>query len=142
MKKLTRDDADITLSKPLLGAIECNCGCGQKEINVNLILLINDIITEFQVGVLYVTSWNRCPSHNHFVGGVDDSLHLQGRAVDIVFATKDEYGREEIVDVDDIKDYVLRKYSFNIWIGLYSRGRIHLGYDNLDKKSASLDTRV
>ena len=43
MKKLTRSDAEITLSKPLLGAIECNCGCGQKEINVNLILLMNDI---------------------------------------------------------------------------------------------------
>jgi len=32
-----------------------------------------------------VTSWIRSPNHNHLVGGVPDSLHLDGLAVDVVY---------------------------------------------------------
>jgi len=141
MKKLTRSDAEITLSKPLLGAIECNCGCGQKEIDVNLILLMNDIIVEFGVSVLYITSWNRCGHHNALVGGVENSLHTYGGAVDVVFATKHEDGSESIVDVDDVLQHVLSKYPKNVEIGLYSKGRIHLGYDSKGGDTKTWDER-
>lgn len=32
---------------------------------------------------IHVNSWFRCPRVNHAVGGVSNSLHLVGRAVDI-----------------------------------------------------------
>jgi len=36
---------------------------------------------------LYITSAFRCPEHNREVGGAPDSLHLEGRAVDIISAS-------------------------------------------------------
>lgn len=32
-----------------------------------------------------VTSWTRSPKHNHDVGGVKNSKHLDGLAVDVVY---------------------------------------------------------
>ena len=33
--------------------------------------------------VIHVNSWCRCPEHNAFVGGVPNSLHIAGWAVDM-----------------------------------------------------------
>jgi len=64
--------------------LRCRCGCG---------LLLFD--TKTMAGIEYmrarydrpghVLSGTRCPKHNASVGGVGDSQHLYGKAVDIYF---------------------------------------------------------
>ncbi len=62
--------------------IECNCGCGQAIRQPELLrrLVIARWIS--RVG-FYVNSWNRCPDYNRQVGGLENSEHLKGYAVDI-----------------------------------------------------------
>ena len=38
-----------------------------------------------------ITSWKRSPAHNKAVGGVADSWHLQGLAMDVVFDNRGDY---------------------------------------------------
>lgn len=44
------------------------------------------LIRDFAGVPIIITSTFRSPSYNNEVGGVSDSLHLQGRAIDFVFA--------------------------------------------------------
>lgn len=60
----------------------CKCGC-------NTVMLHPDLLNKLQllrnkVGKsLTINSGYRCPQHNKNVGGVKDSLHMKGQAVDI-----------------------------------------------------------
>lgn len=72
---------NIAVSKNfLLSEFECPC-CGLAKIDsrvVNALQKLRD-----KIGVITVTSGCRCKKHNAEVGGVADSAHLYGRAVDI-----------------------------------------------------------
>jgi len=60
---------------------ECRCGCGM-QIDDALLKQLND--ARAIAGVPFViTSGARCPWHNKQVGGVEDSSHTKGLAVDI-----------------------------------------------------------
>ena len=63
----------------------CNCGCGKNNADPKTIRMINwarDI-----AGFPFpVSSWCRCEKHNADVGGVPNSSHLKGCAVDIGIA--------------------------------------------------------
>jgi hypothetical protein len=60
----------------------CKC-CGLIVSNIRFVDILNEIRAELGEP-LYVTSWTRCESHNRWVGGVDNSRHITGLAVDIV----------------------------------------------------------
>ena len=64
-----------------LEEVSCRCGCGQAIILPAVIGLLECI--RGRVGPLEVFSYNRCLSHNKFCGGVDNSFHMYGLAVDI-----------------------------------------------------------
>lgn len=61
----------------------CRCGCG-KSPHVELIRKL--VCLRMMVGPLLINSGARCPTRNQLVGGEADSLHMQGRAVDIACA--------------------------------------------------------
>jgi uncharacterized protein YcbK (DUF882 family) len=93
---------------------KCPC-CGRNEIKQEVI----DLLTEFarQVGYkLEVTSGYRCEKHNREVGGVPNSFHTQGKAVD--------------VKRPNLTDKAIRELAWKVGfggVGIYrGRGFIHL----------------
>ena len=73
-------------------------------VNVALTAGLEQTRTNYGRGELRLTSGYRCPHGNHNVGGVAQSNHMQGRAVDVYSAdhpwTREEFGR--------LKDAALR----------------------------------
>jgi len=60
----------------------CSC-CGKRVISANLVLKL-DLAREIAETRFVITSGYRCPKHNKEVGGVKNSAHMSGLAVDIV----------------------------------------------------------
>jgi len=62
----------------------CKCGCGQGADKMNEQFITALDMTRKESGVAFViSSGYRCKKHNAFVGGVEDSAHTTGFAVDI-----------------------------------------------------------
>ncbi|KQC10526.1 MAG: peptidase M15, partial [Candidatus Cloacimonas sp. SDB] len=62
---------------------EFNCSCCEtSNISANLVLKL-DLARELAETPFIITSGYRCPKHNREVGGVKDSAHVKGLAVDI-----------------------------------------------------------
>lgn len=59
----------------------CKCGCGADEMNETLIRAA-DRTREHFGSPITVSSGRRCASHNAKVGGVSNSRHLSGKAMD------------------------------------------------------------
>jgi len=65
--------------------VECNDNCGQAIARGKVVYLLQ--VARTRSGVpFHITSWNRCELWNAYVGGVDDSSHVTGWAVDIVMS--------------------------------------------------------
>ena len=60
----------------------CKCGCGRVLIESELITILEALRVYLQKPVI-ITSAYRCPSWNKQVGGVSNSAHVRGLAVDI-----------------------------------------------------------
>lgn len=61
---------------------ECKCGCGKNNINGELLEDLN--IARVIAGVPFIiTSGTRCATHNKREGGLPNSSHVTGHAVDI-----------------------------------------------------------
>ena len=60
----------------------CHCGCGFDAISLLVVDRLQQVRDEID-NPLKITSGCRCASHNKAVGGVEDSAHLKGFAVDI-----------------------------------------------------------
>jgi hypothetical protein len=60
----------------------CKCGCGTNK-QKNGIKMIADDIREHFGKPAYINSATRCEKHNKNVGGVSNSQHLYGNAIDI-----------------------------------------------------------
>lgn len=64
------------------GEFACKCGCGKANPHPALVYALQklrDLVAE----PIYINSAHRCEEHNAKVGGVKDSLHVRGKAVDI-----------------------------------------------------------
>lgn len=64
----------------------CKCGCG-KRISPELEELLDKIRAGYG-SPIKVTSGARCPAHNKAVKGAPNSLHMQGKAVDLAKTPK------------------------------------------------------
>ena len=63
----------------------CKC-CGEVKVNRKLLITLEKL--RLRVGVpIIITSGYRCPKHNKEVGGVSNSQHLYGNAIDIKIKT-------------------------------------------------------
>ena len=111
------------------------CKCGKckaipaaLEERVQLLVDVLDII-RFYSGPIIVTSGIRCTAHNKRVGGVPDSKHLTGEAVDI-------YARDvNIIELWDSIAHLQKKGLITIgYRQLYKKkGFIHLDIRGIDK---------
>jgi uncharacterized protein YcbK (DUF882 family) len=61
----------------------CRCGCGADTVDAELLAVLQDLRTHFMRPVI-ITSGHRCFSHNHMIGGAGGSMHLTGKAADII----------------------------------------------------------
>ena len=72
----------------------CKCGCGYNVINPQLVMALD--MARRDVGIPFtVSSGCRCKAHNKRSGGVPDSSHVTGYAVDI--QVKDSSHRFRVV---------------------------------------------
>lgn len=65
----------------------CKCGCGADDMNETLIRTA-DRVREHFGRPMPVTSGRRCANHNARVGGVSNSRHLKGKAMDFCVVGK------------------------------------------------------
>jgi hypothetical protein len=65
----------------------CKCGCGADSMNETLIRTA-DGVREYFGRPMEVTSGRRCANHNARVGGVSNSRHLSGKAMDFCVVGK------------------------------------------------------
>lgn len=89
---------------------ECKGGeCEFSTVDAELILVLESVRARFNVPV-FITSGVRCPDYNKKVGGSPNSMHLQGKAADIVVKG---------VDPQEVYDYLDRSYPDRYGIGNY-----------------------
>lgn len=60
----------------------CKCGCGLNNIQLDVVKIADEVREHFGSPAI-VTSGTRCEKHNKEVGGVSNSRHLKGKAVDM-----------------------------------------------------------
>jgi hypothetical protein len=60
----------------------CKCGCGLNNIQLEVVKIADEVREHFGNPAI-VTSGSRCSKHNTEVGGVANSRHLQGKAIDM-----------------------------------------------------------
>ena len=65
---------------------KCHCGCGTKDMR-NTTLAMLEKAREIAGIPFIINSGRRCESHNKIVGGVKNSAHTRGYAVDICAIT-------------------------------------------------------
>ena len=81
----------------------CKCGCGVTKVDRALLERL-DQLREAVGRPLVIASGYRCPAHNAAEGGVSDSAHTLGLAVDIKIGS----GQERF----DLLSRILRGYFF------------------------------
>jgi len=89
---------------------ECKCGCGFDTVDVETLFVLEELKRWFNKPV-DITSGCRCYAYNIFVGGVDGSQHVKGRAVDISIRG---------VDPSEVYDYLNRLYPDRYGLGKYT----------------------
>lgn len=110
---------DIKVGKNFtINDFTCKCGCGGMLYTPRLVSMLDRISDHFQRDIV-ITSGFRCESHNKKVGGVKDSLHTTGQAVDFVVRG---------VSPAKVDQYLT---DFDGGVGLYER---HIHIDNGVKK--------
>lgn len=65
----------------------CKCGCGATSMEKKLIVIADGVRAHFGVPIT-VSSGRRCAKHNAKVGGVSNSRHLIGKAMDFCVSGK------------------------------------------------------
>ena len=70
--------------------LECKCGCGKADMD-DMFLERLDMLRYRYNKPIYLNSAYRCANHNKNVGGVSDSPHTLGLAVDIKCNGQEKY---------------------------------------------------
>lgn len=97
----------------------CHDDCGQNIIDENLITMADEL-REHIGKPMIVHCVNRCRTHNKDVGGVSNSLHVRGMAMDFHVAGLSNRKLKKIC-----KKLWKNKYILNGGLGIYKWG-IHI----------------
>lgn len=100
--------------------LECKCGCGltiSKELRDKL-----NKARERSNGVKFIiTSGARCKNHNTRIGGVSDSAHIYGLAVDIAYYNS----QQSFYIIKSLLDVGFQRIGIN-----FEKSFIHCDIDN------------
>lgn len=88
----------------------CRCGCGFSTVDAELIRVLEDLREAFSGCGVIINSGCRCEVHNCAVGGSAGSMHIEGKASDIVV---------QGVDAITVADCLEDKYPDRYGIGRY-----------------------
>ena len=77
--------------------LACRC-CGVCKVTIGLMAKLQELRDEFGKP-LNLTSGYRCPEHNKKVGGVPNSYHLKGMAVDIDMSKIRGFDRYKLISL-------------------------------------------
>lgn len=86
----------------------CKCGCGLDSMEEKLIRTADKVREHFN-RPMQVTSGRRCTKHNARVGGVSNSRHLSGKAMDFCVV-----GKTAIQVLDYVKKLPEIRYAYAI----------------------------
>lgn len=86
----------------------CKCGCGADDMNETLIR-VADRVREHFGRPMQVTSGRRCANHNARGGGVSNSRHLSGKAMDFCVV-----GKTAAQVLDYVKSQPEIRYAYDI----------------------------
>ena len=89
----------------------CNCGkCDYDTVDAELIDVLQSL-RDYIGKPITITSGNRCPVYNQFIGGAKASYHIRGRAADI---------QVQGVNPAVIQGYLEATYPDKFGVGSYS----------------------
>lgn len=97
----------------------CKCGCGKADVSSDLVARLDQLREQLGRPIV-ISSGFRCESHNAAEGGVSDSAHTHGLAVDIKVSS----GQERF----EVLAKVIRGYMFKR-IGI-AKTFIHVDIDD------------
>ena len=92
--------------------------------------LLDRIRERFAVPMI-ITSGYRCKRVNELVGGVDNSQHMKGEAVDFYFA---DFSKKEMVAAFF---EIAEEFNFDQMIYYKKKGIIHISYNNGNNRHQS-----
>lgn len=101
------------------------------EVYENLEFLVNnllDCIRERFAVPMIITSGYRCEEVNKLVGGVDNSQHMKGEAVDFYFA---DFGKKEMAAAFF---EIAEEFDFDQLIYYKKKGIIHISYSRKNNR--------
>lgn len=91
---------------------EFNCSCGCRPIAVDKELVeVLEFIRESMNSPVTINSAYRCPEHNKRVGGASNSMHLTGKAADIVVRDFAPEYVQKFIETNYPDSYGLGKYN-------------------------------
>lgn len=90
----------------------CKCGCGLNNIQLAVVKIADEVREHFGSPAI-VTSGTRCEKHNKEVGGVSNSRHLQGKAIDMYVQNVSWYDLLEYLRKLEQKDEIRYCYHIN-----------------------------
>jgi uncharacterized protein YcbK (DUF882 family) len=65
-------------------ACQCSADCGYDTVDAELVQVLEELRQDYEGAAITINSGHRCPAHNAAVGGAEKSVHLTGKACDIV----------------------------------------------------------
>ena len=86
----------------------CRCGCGFDTVDAELLTVLQSVRDHFKAPVT-ITSGCRCVSWNRESGGRPQSMHLLGRAADII----------TVSPLHAVYVWLCKQYPFRLGLGLY-----------------------
>lgn len=105
------------------------------KIYFNLVVLVDNLLDpireRFAVPMI-ITSGYRCKRLNNLVGGVDDSQHMKGEAVDFCFAG---FSKKEMAAAFF---EIAEEFNFDQMIYYKKKGIIHISYSRKNNRHQSI----
>ena len=110
----------------------CRCGCGFDCLDYQLKFILEDLDSKFSIKI---NSGCRCEMHNKIVGGVANSYHVKGKAVDISdnMAIPDQLISDNMAIPDHLYAYLDCKYKGSLELILYDTF-VHVGIQDREER--------
>lgn len=103
----------------------------EAKVYLNLMALVNSLLDPIRdkfATPMIITSGYRCEKVNKLVGGVDNSQHMKGEAVDFCFAG---FSKKEMIEAFF---EIAEDFSYDQLIYYRAKGIIHISYSREENR--------